>query len=123
RRVKERYPYSVVGADEKLVLSRYPANAERSGLSQRKNGTASVPYLAVQILPPRGQFLLWDLHLQKGGVTRDWLCQRHQVQGMVRQLGLIKEPILLVGDYNSTDQCDNYRLLTAHVLDVGRFAG
>jgi len=132
------YPYHVVSIGARAygegVFSRYP-------LTELDSASLADPHWKVQILRVEVDgrtFILYNVHLQgsqvmaylEGGasaareeVERSFRGRAVQSQRLVADVGTRTEPVIVAGDFNSTDQSDAYRILTGSLTDAYRAAG
>jgi len=131
------YPYQALEIGGRAyglgVFSRYPlANLDASRLLD--------PLSPVQILrvTKGGEtYVLYNVHLQApnilfqvdmGGSLADYTtagarAREAQVQRLVADIATRTEPVLVAGDFNSTDRSDGYKLLARELTDVHRAVG
>ncbi len=131
------YPYQAIEIGGRAyglgVFSRHP-------LAKLNAGRLVDPLSPVQILRvTRGgeTYVLYNVHLQASNVlvqvdtggsladyTRAGIYAREaQVQRLVADIATRTEPVLVAGDFNSTDRSDGYQLLARELTDAHRAVG
>jgi endonuclease/exonuclease/phosphatase (EEP) superfamily protein YafD len=95
------------------VVSRFPLR--RVSYSEDKNRL-----LKVQTITPYGCITLLNIHAFKYG----WL-DRHERMQRILEEDVLQErgPLILAGDFNTTDQSETFRMLTANLQDAQQEVG
>jgi endonuclease/exonuclease/phosphatase (EEP) superfamily protein YafD len=115
--LEERYPYHTLRLDQPVrgqgLLSRYPLQQVSEGQDYR--------YQWAVVETPNGRVTLLNIHtpsLFPFGWREDWERQQSFMQSLVAQASNIEGPLLLVGDFNTTPQSENYALIGRHLRDA-----
>ena len=72
---------------------------------------------------PAGPVVVWNVHSPSSVRQEDWEWQRRTFQAISSTLAPDECPTLVMGDLNTTDQNENYSLLSSSLVDVQRQAG
>ena len=98
------------------IVSRYPLTglAPPTGAWRTQWAIATLP---------QGPVVVWNVHSPPSIRQEDWEWQRRTFQAIADALAPDECPTLVMGDLNTTDQNENYSLLTASLVDVQRQAG
>jgi endonuclease/exonuclease/phosphatase family metal-dependent hydrolase len=134
------YPYRVFDVGEEMdpprrlgVLSRYPLTA----LDAEHLVAPDFRVQLVRVQMPQRSFLLYNIHpratlivryLREEGplaykVRKSFAQRNHYFQRLLADIDRRREPVIVVGDFNSTDQGDAYRLMARQLQDAQRTAG
>jgi vancomycin resistance protein VanJ len=115
--LEKRYPYHTLRSEHLTegqgLLSRYPLEQLSAGPDYR--------FQSAVVQTPGGPVTLLNIHtpsLFPIGWRRDWEQQRDFLQGVITQFSEIEGPLLVVGDFNTTPQSENYALLRRHLRDA-----
>jgi vancomycin resistance protein VanJ len=122
----EHYRYHTLRSNQPVegqgLLSRYPLEQVSPGPDYR--------FQSAVVETPAGAVTLLNVHtpsLFPLGWRKDWEQQREFLQGVTAQIAEIEGPLLVVGDFNTTPQSENYALLRRQLrdafLDSGRGFG
>ena len=107
------YPYQQVDETPwlvRVVMSRYPIQTTSSQLNDER-------VQQVLIETPAGPVMVFNLH-PPPAITGGWVDQ-HQIFQLVAQVvSETDEPILLLGDFNSTPFSQNYYLIDNLLTDI-----
>jgi vancomycin resistance protein VanJ len=118
------YPYSLSGdiivtrggGSAVAIASRYPlTKAVKSLESQR------VVQAIVQT--PEGAINLWNIHPVVAVSSERWQIQRDIIEVVAGEVARSEGPVIVVGDFNTTDQAENYALLGDQLKDSYQVAG
>jgi vancomycin resistance protein VanJ len=113
------YPYALLD-DAELprlgLISRYP-------LIVRSPPPGSWRTLAAALTTPVGEVSLWNVHSASSVSQSGWETQRQTFLAIARQVTAQRVPTIVLGDFNTTDQAENYRLIADHLTDVHRAVG
>lgn len=115
------------------VLSRYPLTPLDATHLLQKDFRLQI----VRVHWPRQPFLLYNIHpratlivryLREEGplaqkVHRSFAARAQYFQRMVADIAQRTEPVLVMGDFNSADQSDAYRIVSQRLHDAHRAAG
>lgn len=123
------YPYQVLDPQPSVtgmgVISRLPLQATAEQLPGNWIGTPQVLHLTVQAQ----QVTLVNFHAistyspSPTGIERTNTERERQARTLANFAGARSTPVVLMGDFNATDQSDAYRILSAHLNDAWRNAG
>ncbi len=113
------YPYFIIDTSypsAPALISRYPLE------SQRKPPTA---WRAQHIIvnTPSGPVTIWNVHTKPALKPSGWHLQTETLSAVAEALEETSGPIVVLGDFNTTDQTENYRLITNHLTDVHHVVG
>lgn len=114
--LKPDYPYQVVYGSGLAAASRYPLAAQPApaGLWRVQQLTAATP---------QGDVKIWNIHPPVAVSQKGWEAQRQIFSGLAGQVKAEKLPVIVLGDFNTTTQAENYALLAAHLADVQQATG
>ncbi|MGQ9500944.1 MAG: endonuclease/exonuclease/phosphatase family protein [Anaerolineae bacterium] len=113
------YPYTLLDHTEwpRLgLISRYPLIALPVPPDAWRTQTA-------RWITPEGEVIVWNVHSSPSLSQRGWERQRQTFLAIVREVKVISGPVIVLGDFNTTDQAQNYQLLAEHLTDVHRAIG
>lgn len=99
-----------------ILLSRYPLVAQRRLPKVQRSIQA-----AVEI--PQGDVTIWNVH---NFVTVDhvgWESQKRTLNAIAQEIEADGKPVIVLGDFNTTDQSENYYLITDSLTDVHHAVG
>jgi endonuclease/exonuclease/phosphatase (EEP) superfamily protein YafD len=89
-----------------VILSRYPLTPVEEG-SYRKGRTQKV--LANT---PHGDIAVWNTHPVH---PLPWRQQYRQISALVEDIAVTNQPLLVGGDFNTTDQSETYRMINQYL--------
>lgn len=72
---------------------------------------------------PEGEVIVWNVHSSPSVGQRGWERQRQTFLAIAREVKAASGPVIVLGDFNTTDQAQNYQLLAEHLTDVHRAVG
>jgi endonuclease/exonuclease/phosphatase (EEP) superfamily protein YafD len=75
------------------------------------------------VMTPAGAVGVWNLHSSPAVSRRGWERQRETFSAIAAQVEDQSGPVIVLGDFNTTDQAENYGLITRHLTDVHRAVG
>lgn len=113
------YPYALLDHAEwpRLgLVSRYPLAALSTPPDAWRTQVA-------RWATPEGEVIVWNVHSSPSVGQRGWERQRQTFLAIAREVKATAEPIIVLGDFNTTDQAQNYQLLGEHLTDVHRAVG
>lgn len=113
------YPYALLDHAEwpRLgLVSRYPLAALSTPADAWRTQVA-------RWATPEGEVIVWNVHSSPSVGQRGWERQRQTFLAIAREVTAAAEPIIVLGDFNTTDQAQNYQLLVEHLTDVHRAVG
>ncbi len=134
---RDKYPYHAIniGAREYGVgvLSRYPLTEIDSSHLSDSNWQVQI----FQVETEGHKFILYNVHLQVSNiliyleekssiahkVETSFENRRSQVQRLAADIAARGRPVIVVGDLNSTDQSDVYRILAERLIDTHQAGG
>jgi vancomycin resistance protein VanJ len=107
------YPYFLLDNSRGLtgLISRYPMTAQSVPPALWHTQRASVE-------TPAGAVTIWNLHLSTAVSQRGWESQRKMAAVVARESKREAGPLIVLGDFNTTDHTENYRLIAARLTDV-----
>jgi vancomycin resistance protein VanJ len=107
------YPYVLFDVSQGLtgLISRYPMTAGSALPVIRYNQRASVE-------TPDGVVTVWTVHLSTAVSQRGWESQRRMAAAIAEEIEGEAGPLVVLGDFNTTDQTENYRLVADRLTDV-----
>jgi vancomycin resistance protein VanJ len=115
--LEKHYPYHTLRSDQPVegqgLLSRYPLEQVSPGPDYR--------FQSAVVQTPAGPVTLLNVHtpsLFPIGWRKDWERQREFLQVVTAQIAEIEGPLLVVGDFNTTPQAENYALLRRQLRDA-----
>jgi vancomycin resistance protein VanJ len=118
-RLAADYPYTLSGYMDGFALalaSRYPlAEAARPPQAQRT--------LRATVQTPAGPVDLWNIHPVVALSSDRWQIQREILEAVAGEVARATGPVIVLGDFNTMDQAENYELIAAHLVDVYQVAG
>ena len=113
------YPYYLTGEGsgfEKAIVSRYPLTAQ----PKSPEAWGGLP---AKIETPNGPVIVWNLHPPPAVKQNGWEAQRQTLSAIAQEIKGETRPLIVLGDFNTTDQAENYRLIANHLTDVHWAAG
>jgi len=107
------YPYFLYDSAQRLtgLISRYPLTAGSIHPALRYDQRASIE-------TPGGTVTVWAVHLANAVSQRGWEWQREMAAAIVEEAANESGPLVVLGDFNTTDQTENYRLVAGQLTDV-----
>jgi vancomycin resistance protein VanJ len=95
------------------VVSRYPVTEQ---MADRRKAKVQ----AVRVATPAGEVTVFNVHPLRG----DWVRRHRQLQNLLREDVLnAPGPVILGGDFNTTDKSETYRMLSLHLQNAHWDAG
>jgi vancomycin resistance protein VanJ len=67
--------------------------------------------------------MVWNLHSASSLAQRGWQLQRETFAAVANRAAEQADPTIVLGDLNTTDQAENYQLITGRLTDVQRAVG
>lgn len=113
------YPYYLTDESAgfaKAFVSRYPLKA----LPKSPEAWGGFP---AQAETPNGPVVIWNLHPPPAVKQSGWEAQRQTLSAIAEEIEGETRPLIVLGDFNTTDQAENYRLIANHLTDVHWAAG
>jgi endonuclease/exonuclease/phosphatase family metal-dependent hydrolase len=113
------YPYHLVDNSWGLpmvLVSRYPLTV------QPKSPETPRAQLAL-VETPNGVIAVWNVHPSPAVNQSGWEGQKKALTAVASAIEKESSPIIVLGDFNTTDLAENYRLIAEHLTDVHRAVG
>ena len=107
------YPYYLVDKSWGLymvLMSRYPLTA----LSKPPDVIRAQHAL---VETPDGAVVIWNVH-PNPAVSGGWESQRRLLASVAENIAQESRPVIVLGDFNTTDQTENYQLIADQLTDV-----
>jgi endonuclease/exonuclease/phosphatase family metal-dependent hydrolase len=117
----EEYPFFLVGEGEtnqQGLFSRYPLIME-SGLP----APFSRHLLQAVVQTPAGPMTIMNVHPRVAINQLLWEFQRDSLTNIAQRAAAVSGPLLVLGDFNTTDQAENYHLLADQFTDLYQVVG
>jgi len=116
-----RFEYRYVLLDDAkwprlALLSRYP-------LTMLPTPSGAWRTQVAGLSTPEGTIVVWNVHSSPSVSQRGWERQRQTFLAIARSVATHPGPVIVLGDFNTTDQAQNYQLLAEHLTDVHRAVG
>ena len=99
-----------------VLLSRYPLAAQPRLPKVQRSIEATVE-------TPKGDVTIWNVH---NFVTVDqvgWESQKRTLSAIAQEIESNSQPVIVLGDFNTTNQAENYDLIANHLTDVHQAVG
>jgi len=113
------YPYFLVdnhGGFPRALLSRYPLLVDPSSPDVPQAQPAT-------LVTPAGNVLIWNVHPPPAVGRRGWEAQRYILAGVANAVSGEDRPLIVLGDFNTTPQAENFGLIANQLTDVHQAAG
>ncbi|MFQ5613344.1 MAG: endonuclease/exonuclease/phosphatase family protein [Anaerolineae bacterium] len=114
--LEARYPYHTLRSGRYIwgqgLLSRYPF--------EQTSPLPSYNYQSTVLATPQGPVTFFNIHTP---TPFDWERQHRAVQSLAGQIAGIEGPLIVVGDFNTTDQAENYGLVRRYLQDAFHESG
>jgi endonuclease/exonuclease/phosphatase (EEP) superfamily protein YafD len=94
------------------VASRYPVVPLEVKLESRTQ--------KVRLETPAGPVTVWNVH---ANLPLPWSRQYRQLSALAQEIAGVTGPLIVGGDFNTTDQSETYRLITQHLDNAHWEAG
>lgn len=101
------------GMLRQAVISRYPLELIKGAYGEGR-------VLKVKVNTPGGSMQVWNVHLKQ---PIFWREHRWQVTTLINDSQHVSGPLILGGDFNTTDQSEMYRLISRHLHNAHWEAG
>jgi vancomycin resistance protein VanJ len=98
---------------EQAIISRYPLTS--TGASYHKGRTQKA--LADT---PNGSVAVWNVHPRS---PTKWSEQYRQISALAKDIAAVDVPLIVGGDFNTTDQAEAYRYVNQHLHNAHWEAG
>ncbi len=111
--LRAEYPYFQYDYSQGLtaLMSRYPLTIQPVPLTVSHTQRAAVE-------TPDGTVEIWNVHLSTAISQDGWEWQKGMATVIAEEIGNEPGPMILLGDFNTTDQTENYRLIADRLNDV-----
>jgi vancomycin resistance protein VanJ len=96
-----------------LIISRYPLIPTEASY---KKGRAQ----KVQVNTPTGTIAVWNVHTYQ---PLTWKEQYRQITALTADIAQTEIPLIVGGDFNTTEQAENYRLINQYLSNAHWEAG
>ena len=119
--LSDDYPYLITrggGTTAQMILSRFPAERGFADLAE-----SPWPTFRVKVNTPAGPVTVWNVHAFPPVRKVFWQFQRRVIEAVAQEVAVVEGPVIVLGDFNTTDQTENYNLLAHHLTDVHRAVG
>ena len=115
--LEEEFPYHTLDIQADVVgqgiLSRFPI--------QQLSDLPDYNYQSAIVETPSGSIRIFNIHTPTLFPTtwdRDRKVQRSFIEEFMSEVKLFEEPVVLLGDFNTTPHSENYTILTADLSDT-----
>lgn len=95
------------------TVSRYPLT--EIGIAYQKGRTQKV-----LVDTPAGPVTVWNVH---PNAPLAWSRQYRQISALAEEIAAVEGPLIVGGDFNTTDQAETYRLINQHLENAHWQAG
>jgi endonuclease/exonuclease/phosphatase (EEP) superfamily protein YafD len=95
------------------IISRYPFSSQE--LAYDKGRTQKV-----KVVTPVGPIEVWNVH---PNAPLPWARQYRQIAGLAEDIAAVNGPLIVGGDFNTTDQSETYRLVSQYLRNAHWEAG
>jgi len=96
------------------LMSRYPLTGLPPGPWRTQRARLELPAASV---------VIWNVHAMPAISRSGWEWQKRGLATLAQEIAAEPGPVVVLGDFNTTDQNENYRLVADHLLDVHRAVG
>lgn len=120
-RLPELYPdgqlyFAYEPAIAQLVVSRYPVRSLGGFYALGRTQKTVVE-------TPHGPVHVWNTHARTAVFQSRWQEQHDHLQALSEAARQVEGPLIVGGDFNTTPQADNYRLMTRYLTNAHEQAG
>ena len=111
--LRAEYPFFQHSYSQGLtaIMSRYPLTVQPVPRAISHTQRAVVE-------TPNGTVAIWSVHLSTAISQDGWEWQKEMATVIAEEIGNEPGPMILLGDFNTTDQTENYRLIANRLNDV-----
>lgn len=110
-----KYPYHL--QEEGLTLvSRYP-------LDRQAKLSPSIRLQRATVETPSGFVTLWNIHPTTAVDDFSWQVQHQTLAVVGEAVTHVNKPLILLGDFNTTPDAENYDLIAEHLVDAHATVG
>lgn len=116
--IEADYPYILIDESSFLPLvlaSRYPLTAQ-----PKPAEAIRAQHAAVEL--PSGPVDIWNVH-PNTAIASGWESQRELLAIVAAEIAHHPGPVIVLGDFNTTPQSENYWLVARHLIDVHHEVG
>lgn len=115
-RLPEVYPdgqlyFAYEPAIAQLVVSRYPVQSLGGFYALGRTQKTVVE-------PPHGPIQVWNTHTRTAISQSGWQEQHDHLLALSEAARQVEGPLIITGDFNTTPQADNYRLMTRYLTNA-----
>ncbi len=113
REMAREYPYFLYDGSSGLtgLLSRYPGSVETVPRAVRHT-------LRARLETPAGPITVWNVHLAVPLSQRGWERQKEMAAAIAGEIEQEVTPLIVLGDFNTTDQTENYTVIAGRLIDT-----
>ena len=115
-KLKNEYPHYLAGGNSSVIISRYPLTRQ-----QKPYGTGRSERAIVDT--PAGKIDLWNVHPPTAVRQWGWEEQNQFFSLIANEIKDETGPMIVLGDFNSTDQAENYQLIANQLTSVHHAVG
>ena len=117
RNSKDIFDYFLYQPEERLaIFSKYPlVELERPQATKRS--------LKGKISTPHGDIVVWNIHAPLAIHTYFWRQQREFLEAVSADSAKIDIPMIVLGDFNTTEGAQNFHILRSKFNDLHRAVG
>jgi vancomycin resistance protein VanJ len=111
--LRAEYPYFLYDSSQSLtgLISRYALTDPSVHPALRYSQSAGVE-------TPGGSVKIWSVHLSTALSQRGWEWQKDMAAAIAEEAKQEAGPLIVLGDFNTTDQTETYRLVADQLTDV-----
>ena len=110
------YPYYSVGGHSTVTISRYPlARLDKPADTIRSERT--------MVNTSAGDIEVWNIHPPTAIHQQGWEAQNRMFSAIAAEIKNETGPVIVLGDFNSTDQAENYQLIASRLTNVHHAVG
>jgi len=116
--IQADYPYYLVDHSWHLpmvLMSRYP-------LTLSPKPAEAVRAFHAQVETPFGKIMVWNVH-PTPSIWEMWAEQRQLLQLVAQDIAQETHPVIVLGDFNTTNQTENYQLIADLLIDTHAAVG
>ena len=115
-RLKNEYPYYLTGGNSSVIISRYPLTKQLKPYGTGRSERAIIN-------TPLGEIGLWNVHPPTAVRQGGWEAQNQFFSLIANEIKNETGPMIVLGDFNSTDQAENYQLISNQLTSVHHAVG
>ncbi|MCB0193531.1 MAG: endonuclease/exonuclease/phosphatase family protein [Anaerolineae bacterium] len=110
---QDRYYSTMDDESGQGIISRYPLTPLGISYTQGRAQKAIIH-------TPDGDIHVWNVHLKQ---PRDWVTQHRQVINLVQDVAHVDQPLIVGGDFNTTEQSEVYKMIDQYLDNTHWEAG